>query len=124
MRIRATDQIGGHPALEVRRLLRRLSSGGATPESVRNAMELESDDEARRLIADLEHLGFVERHELKSVVGGDIHEVWYRTLKGSALAKAPASAPIHRRTARRELEAFLGRVTASRQFDFAYLVAE
>jgi hypothetical protein len=118
MRVSRQDTIAGHPALEVRRLFREIHSGGMSPDLVRRVLSIDGDEEASGLIETLERDGFVERRESRSIVGGFVHVRWYPTLKGSALAGAPASKPIRRVTASRHLAALLNRVEQLRHRDF------
>lgn len=101
MKIRVKDTIGGHPALDVRRLLRRFSEGMSVG-VVRDAMEID-EGTATDLLGALEADGLVER-----LPGAEIS--WRTTIKGNALAMASAAAPLRRGAADKMLLEFLARV--------------
>jgi hypothetical protein len=105
-------------------MLRVLASAGMSREFVRRQLSLNNEEEASQTIQALERDGLIERRESQSFIGGIVSELWYLTIKGSALAGAPASKPIQRSTAAQNLTALLDRVKELRNRDFAYCAAE
>lgn len=105
MRITSTSRIAGYPAVVIRDLLRGLKEGlwGQNDVAVRLGV---SREVAERVIARLATGGYVRR-DRTFTEGGP----WYsRTTKGNRLALASAAPPLKRRTAERQLQAFLDRV--------------
>jgi len=101
MKVTAKEMVGGHPVLEVRRMLRRAADGM----SVELVCELLKIDEkaATSFIAALEGDGYIERQPND--------EGWWRTtVKGNALTMASAAPPLQRPAADKLLLEFLTRV--------------
>lgn len=97
--------IAGHPALVIRQLMKLASWGDAFGlDLVTQELGLERAA-ARILIDELVVLGFVEKAPHPH------HDCdWRTSIKGNALAQAPATKPIHRKTAERILQEFVERV--------------
>ena len=117
MRITSAGTIAGIPILEVRRFLREtmnVSDWGLT--YLQRNLSLTSK-QARILLAQLHVDAFVEPSP-------DHKNMWQNTSNGNALASASAALPLHRESAHKRLDEFLGRVRLvnSRECDFAYLV--
>lgn len=101
MRINAKEMIAGYPAMKVRGLLRRGSSG-LCAQMVLDALKVD-DAAAAELLAALEADGTIEKSKND--------EGWWRpTVKGNSLIMASASAPMQRKAANKLLVDFLKRV--------------
>lgn len=108
MRIRSADILFGLPALELRRLLRRVDAWeGFDVETVRDVAPM-SRNAAKRLLADLSAAGYIE----PAMARDRRAPVWKLTIRGRALSMASAARPIRRATADRLLREFLDRVDA------------
>lgn len=121
MRIRSTDILLGLPALELRRLLRRVDAWDSFDvETVREVASM-SRNAAERLLADLGTAGYVE--PAKAHDSGA--PAWQLSIRGRALSMASAALPIRRATAGRLLREFLDRVDAvNADADLGYRVSE
>src|SRR4051812_27595374 len=100
MRIDSTATIAGHPALNVRELMRRGRVGDWGTQFVQHVMRVDQD-EATRVLASL--------HEKRLVEPGMFNaseQLYHPTLLGRALAGASAGKPIKRATADRLLSGF------------------
>jgi hypothetical protein len=108
MRIRSTEVLFGLPALELRRLLKRVDVWDSFDmETVREVAPM-SRNAAKRLIADLSAAAYVEpavAHERSA-------PAWQLTIRGRALSMASAARPIRRAAADRLLRELLDRVEA------------
>ena len=104
MRLDRATQIGGVPALKVRRMLRRF---GADPQDLPGGMAAlgVSQDGAHRALNLLHRAGFVERDPDAT---GELR--WRRTQAGDELAAARFRRSLTRSRAERLLRAFLRRV--------------
>jgi hypothetical protein len=104
VRIDSTASIAGHPALNVRELLRRGRVGEWGMQFVRHVLKVDQD-EAARVIASLHGKGLIEPGESE-----DGEQLYQPSMLGRALANASAGKPIRRATADRLLSEFLKRV--------------
>ena len=112
MRIEKGHKIGGHPALQVRRLMRKAGRRRLTPQLVQEILGC-SDTSARKLMVDLQAEGLVE------CVNGRV-EV---SIKGNAFAMARTAAPLRQRTAERLIADMVNRAHAvNRDEKWAYRV--
>jgi len=103
MRLRRNQDIAGHPAMQVRSLLRRLNQEFWTVDTAARVLRIPGE-RARRLVYALRRVGYVE------VVPEQPPGTWRNTMAGNALANATSAAPISRADADRVLNAFLVRV--------------
>lgn len=116
--IRRDQQIAGMPAADARELMRKIGASGVTASFVDDV--LGDGWDGRRVIEDLEALGFVGRvdpslHHMVRFGSGDNRvdvDVWGTTVAGNALAKARIGKPISRRRAQDQLDGLLARVAA------------
>ena len=106
------EVIAGRPATDVRHLLRKAQSN-LNLSVVQRTLRIASEDEATRLLAEFERQGFIERES--SPFEAEDGPRWRPTVKGNALGKASAAPPIHRATAKHQLEGFIANKTSSRQ---------
>lgn len=105
MRVRPQDLIVGHPALRVRALLRKWGDRSSAALVVRELGVLSR--ESRKVMAALEHEGFVSRAE---PMRGERDEWFELTVKGRALAAASAAKPLRRATVERRQEELVERM--------------
>lgn len=120
--IQRDQQIAGSPATAARQLMRKIGDSGVTASFVDDF--LGDGREGRRILEDLEVLGFVCRvdpssHPMVRFGSGDNLEiaidlvgVWGTTVAGNALAKARLGKPISRSRAQVLLDGLLARVAA------------
>ena len=104
MHLDRATQIGGLPALEVRRMLRRFGAGSQDLPGVMAALG-ESQEGVHRSLNLLYRAGFVERDP---DAGSELR--WRRTPAGDAVAAATIRQSLTRARAERLLRAFLRRV--------------
>ena len=90
MRIRSDEKIAGHPAVQVRQLMRETVGRSITHRYVREILSC-SNSTATRVLSELAQAGFIE----------SLKGYWEATTKGSALAMATAAPPLTRETANR-----------------------
>jgi DNA-binding IscR family transcriptional regulator len=90
MRITANQKIAGHPAIEIRQLMRETIGRPITLRYFREILRC-SDSAATRILSHLQEAGFVES------VRGHLEA----SAKGSALAMVTAAPPLRRETAGR-----------------------
>jgi len=119
MRIASAETIGSVPILQIRRFLRETMHGsGWTLPYLQKRLSL-TPQQARALLTQLHADGFVEPSP-------NHRDMWENTSNGNALASASAALALHRESAEKRLEEFLGRVqfVNSPECEFAYLVAK
>jgi len=112
MRIEPSEKIAGHPALEIRKLLRRgacCSWGINFVESILNV----GPAKARRIVKMLESDGYIEKKTDSS-----FGSYWENTIKGNALALASAAPPVKRFAAERALSQLLERIVEVNSSDY------
>jgi predicted nucleotidyltransferase len=113
MRIEASQEIAGFPAMQVRRLMRRVGGFRVTPIGVSKVLGC-SADQALRLLKDLGDGGYVSSSDGR---------YWEVTDKSAALASATAAKPLRRVTVERLIADLLDRVRAlNRDDQWAYRV--
>lgn len=105
MHIDPTSEIAGHPALQIRGLLRKIGDSSVPPEFIAYHLGV-GDGEAFGTARALETQGYLEvDHDLAH------HGPHYKTtLLGNSLSLASAAKPLTRKTATRKLREFLDRV--------------
>jgi predicted nucleotidyltransferase len=112
MRITADQKIAGHPAVQIRQLMRETVGRSITPRYAREILQC-SDSVARQVLDDLQMEGFVD------YVNGHLEP----SMKGSALAMATAAPPLRRDTAERLVTHLVERARAINKDDrWAYRV--
>jgi hypothetical protein len=112
MRIEKGQRIAGHPALQVRRLMREAARRRLTPRLVQEILDC-SEASARKVMVDLQAEGFVESDNGRVEV----------SIRGNALAMARTAAPLRRQTAERLIADIVNRSHAvNRDEKWAYRV--
>lgn len=99
MRIESSQGIAAFPAIQVRRLMRRIGGLLVTPARVSEILGC-TTSEARRLLAKLDKERYVSTKD---------GERWEATVKGRALASATAAKPLRRATVKRLVSELLER---------------
>lgn len=108
MRIRSTEILFGLPALELRRLLRRVDSWDGFDVATVSEVFPMSRNAAKRLLAELSTARYIEPAVSRDSGG----PTWQLSIQGRALSIASAARPIRRATADRLLRELLDRVDA------------
>lgn len=120
MQVDPKGTLFGHPALKIRRLLRRFGNWSYSDGYLEEVLGI-SAAAARRLRRDLVAEGYLQRDASAS---GKAAAYWKVAMAGAGLAMASAARPITRATATKRLEAFLERVAVvNATNDFAQRVA-
>jgi hypothetical protein len=112
MRIEKSQKIVGHPALQIRRIIREAARRHLTPRRAQEILGC-SDSSARKVMRDLEAEGFMESVKGRLEV----------SIKGNALAMARTAASLRRQTAERLIADIVNRAHAvNRDEKWAYRI--
>lgn len=114
MHIDKNTLIYGKPALQVRRFFRQIMDFGCNLDILKDSFGL-SQKEAEQMIVNLFKDGYIEKGN---------KDCWKATIKGRALAIAPATKQIHRNTADKRIQELLNRIELVNKKDHYLLKVE
>lgn len=103
--------IAGYPSLSIRKLLKKSHSSLWDAAFIEHVLGLDRN-QSEILIKTLEDLEFIAREKERK------KPLWCNTIKGNALANAPATKPITRKTADKKIEELLQRVNEVNNSDY------